>query len=255
MATAVNDKADNLTQAERSVREDLACAYRLVASMGWDDLIFTHLSARVPGPDHHFLLNPYDRGFEEITASSLVKVDMEGKPVDDPQAVVNPAGFTIHSAVHMGRSDAHCVMHLHTLDGQAVSAMAEGLLPLNQTALGVVGDLAYHAYEGVALDLDERERIVADLGAKNAMLLRNHGTLTVGEEVGDAFLRMYFLERACSVQVRTLSAGRDGFLQAPEGTAEKVHEQNRGVAEFVSRQLTWPMLRRRMDRLDDSYRE
>ena len=241
--------------SERAVREDLACAYRLVASMGWDDLIFTHLSARVPGPEHHFLLNPYDRGFEEITASSLVKVDMEGKPVDDPQVVVNPAGFTIHSAVHMAREDARCVMHLHTLDGQAVSGMSEGLLPLNQTALGVVGDLAYHGYEGIALDHDERERIVADLGDRNSMILRNHGTLTVGEEVGDAFLRMYFLERACAIQVRTLAAGPENIARAPQGTAEKVAQQNKGVAEYVSRQLTWPMLRRRMDRLDASYKD
>ena len=255
MATAV--KHDDLDEAhtEHALREDLACAYRLVAHMGWDDLIFTHLSARVPGPEHHFLLNPFDRGFEEITASSLVKVDMQGKPVDDAQAVVNPAGFTIHSAVHMARPDARCVMHLHTYDGQAVSAMDEGLLPLNQTALSAVGDMAYHGYEGVALDHDERERIVADLGDHHFMLLRNHGTLTVGEEVGDAFLRMYFLERACTIQVRTLAAGRDAVSLAPQGTVEKVAAQNKGMAEFVSRQLTWPMLRRRMDRLDDSYRD
>ncbi|WP_268243484.1 class II aldolase/adducin family protein [Alteripontixanthobacter maritimus] len=149
----MNQETDSRAQAERAIREDLFCAYRLVASMGWNDLIFTHLSARVSGPEHRFLLNPYGRGFEEITASSLIKVDMEGKPVDDPQAIVNPAGFTIHLA----RDDARCVMHLYTLDGQAVSAMANGLLPLNQTALGVVGDFAYHDYEGVALDHDERE--------------------------------------------------------------------------------------------------
>lgn len=254
MATQMT-AASGMTNAELEARVDLACAYRLVAHHGWDDLIFTHLSVRVPGPEHHFLINPYDLGFEEITASNLVKIDLDGRPVGPSDHPVNPAGFTIHSAVHMAREDAACVMHLHTHDGQAVSAMRDGLLPLTQTALGVVGDLAYHEYEGVALDLDERERIVADLGDRHFMILRNHGTLTVGAEVGDAFLRMYFLERACTAQVRALSAGREGVMPAPQGTAEKVLEQNRAAAEFVSRKLTWPMLQRRMDRLDDGYRE
>ncbi len=251
---APDEMPAGMNAVEWALRVDLACAYRLVADLGWDDLIFTHLSARVPGPEHHFLLNPYDRGFDEITASSLVKVGMDGNAVEEGKGPVNPAGFTIHSAVHMARPDARCVMHLHTPDGQAVSAMHEGLLPLNQTALAAAGDLAYHDYEGVALDLDERERIVADLKDHHFMLLRNHGTLTVGEEVGDAFLRMYFLERACTIQVRSLAAGRENIALAPQGTMEKVAEQNKGVAEFVSRQLTWPMLRRRMDRLDSGYK-
>ena len=167
-------------------------AYRMVAHYGWDDLIFTHLSARIPGPEHHFLLNPYNLMFEEVTASSLVKVDVNGNPVEPTPFITNPAGFTIHSAIHMARDDAHAVMHLHTPAGQAVSAHSEGLLPLTQTAMLVRGDLAFHDYEGVAVDLDERERLVADLGTKNAMILRNHGTLAVGKNVGECFVRLYY---------------------------------------------------------------
>ena len=181
-----------VSEDEWAIRVDLAAAYRLVAHYGWDDLIFTHLSARIPGPEHHFLLNPYQLMFEEVTASSLVKVDVHGNPVEPTPFITNPAGFTIHSAVHMAREDAHAVMHLHTPAGQAVSAHQEGLLPLTQTAMLVRGELAFHDYEGVAVDLDERERIVADLGDKGAMLLRNHGTLAVGRNVGECFVKLYF---------------------------------------------------------------
>src|SRR3954465_6153154 len=167
---------------EGKIRVALPPAYRLVAHYGWDDLIFTHLSARIPGPEHHFLLNPYNLMFEEVTASSLVKVDTNGLPVDPSPFITNPAGFTIHSALHMAREDAHAVIHLHTPHGQAVSAHGEGLLPLTQTAMLIRDEVAYHDYEGVAVDLDERERIVADLGSKGAMLLRNHGTLPGGEQ-------------------------------------------------------------------------
>ncbi|HEY0164444.1 MAG TPA: class II aldolase/adducin family protein, partial [Sphingomicrobium sp.] len=170
-----------VSEEEWKIRVDLAAAYRLVAYYGWDDLIFTHLSARIPGPDHHFLLNPYNLMFEEVTASSLVKVDLHGIPVEPSPFITNPAGFTIHSAIHMARDDAHAVIHLHTPHGQAVAAHSEGLLPLTQTAMLIRGEVAYHDYEGVAVDLDERERIIADLGDKGAMLLRNHGTLAVGE--------------------------------------------------------------------------
>src|SRR4051795_1117486 len=183
-----------VSDEEWAIRVDLAAAYRIVAYYGWDDLIFTHLSARVPGPEHHFLLNPYNLMFEEVTASSFVKGDMNGLPAEPSPFITNPAGFTIHSALHMAREDAHAVMHLHTPHGQAVSAHNEGLLPLTQTAMLIRGELTYHDYEGVAVDLDERERIVADLGGKGAMLLRNHGTLTVGETIGEAFVKMYFLE-------------------------------------------------------------
>ena len=209
-SAAINASAD-MAPDEWQVRVDLAAAYRLVALYGWDDLIFTHLSARIPGPEHHFLINPYDMMFEEITASSLVKIDMHGNPLGRSEHPVNPAGFTIHSAVHMAREDARAVMHLHTPHGQAVSAMEWGLLPNTQTAMVVAHDVAYHDYEGIATDLGERERLVADLGSKNAMILRNHGTLAVGETVGACFLRLYFLERACEAQVLMLSAGRENL--------------------------------------------
>ncbi|HEX2725120.1 MAG TPA: class II aldolase/adducin family protein, partial [Beijerinckiaceae bacterium] len=179
---------DRVSDEEWKIRVDLAAAYRLVAYYGWDDLIFTHLSARVPGPEHHFLLNPYNLMFEEVTASSLVKVDTSGNPVEPTPFITNPAGFTIHSAIHMAREDAQAVMHLHTPAGQAVSAHEEGLLPLTQTAMLVRSDLAFHDYEGVATDLDERERLVADLGDKGGMILRNHGTLALGGNVGECFV-------------------------------------------------------------------
>jgi ribulose-5-phosphate 4-epimerase/fuculose-1-phosphate aldolase len=255
MATNIASRASTvMSEAEWTIRTDLAAAYRMVAHFGWDDLIFTHLSARVPGPEHHFLLNPYNLGFDEITASSLVKVDLEGRAVVPGSGPVNPAGFTIHSALHMARPDAHCVVHLHTPHGQAVAAMAEGLMPLTQSALNVIHDLAYHDYEGIATDLDERERIVADMGNKSLLILRNHGTLAVGETIADAFLRIYFLERACEAQVHALTAGRDAVLEAPTGTAERVAGQNAQVAALVSRQLVWPMLLRRIDRIDNAYR-
>ena len=196
----------HLSDAERAVRIDLAACYRLVALYGWDDLVFTHISARVPGPEHHFLINPYGMMFEEITASSLVKVDADGNALGNSPYAVNPAGFTIHSAVHEVREDAGCVIHLHTPDGTAVATSSTGLLPLNQTAQLVLPDLAYHDYEGVALDLDERPRLQRDLSRHNIMLLRNHGTLTVGRSVAEAFLRMYLLERACTMQVSDVRA-------------------------------------------------
>lgn len=240
---------------EWAVRVDLAAAYRLVALYGWDDLIFTHLSARVPGPEHHFLINPYDMMFEEITASSLVKIDVEGQPVVPTSHPVNPAGFVIHSALHMAREDAHAVMHLHTPHGQAVSAMAEGLLPHTQTAMIAKHDVAYHEYEGIATYLEERERLVEDMGTKNAMILRNHGTLTVGETVAQCFLRLYFLERACEAQVKMLSAGRDGLYNPPQGTPEKVEQQSNGPGmSLVADHLAWPALLRKLDRIDSSFR-
>ena len=200
---------EQVSDEEWAIRVDLAAAYRLVAHYGWDDLIFTHISARVPGPEHHFLINPYGMMFEEITASSLIKIDMAGELVMPSDYVVNQAGFTIHSAAHEARDDAKCVMHLHTLDGTAVSTDSRGLLPLNQTSLLIRDQIAWHEYEGVAVDLDERPRLQKDLGDKNYMLLWNHGTLTCGGTVAEAFQRMYFLERACSMQVRTLSTGAD----------------------------------------------
>ncbi len=237
---------------EWAIRVDLAAAYRLVAHYGWDDLIFTHLSARIPGPEHHFLLNPYNLMFEEVTASSLVKVDTAGNAVDPTPFITNPAGFTIHSAVHMAREDAQAVMHLHTPHGQAVSAHGEGLLPLTQTAMLVRGDLAFHDYEGVAVDLSERERIVADLGDKNAMLLRNHGTLAVGKTVGECFVRLYFLERACQAQIYALSAG-DNVNNPPQGSPELAAEQGTVGIALAANLLAWPALKRKMMRVDPGF--
>ncbi len=241
-----------VSEEEWQVRVDLAAAYRLIAHHGWDDLIFTHLSARVPGPDHHFLLNPYNLMFEEVTASSLVKVGMDGLPIDPTPFITNPAGFTIHSAIHMARPDAHAVIHLHTPHGQAVSAHGDGLMPLTQTAMLIRDEVAYHDYEGVAVDLDERERIIADLGSKCAMLLRNHGTLAVGETVGDAFIRIYFLERACQAQILALSAGTN-LNNPPQGSPEVTAQQGKIGLKLAARALAWPALLRKAYRLDPGF--
>lgn len=240
---------------EVRIRRDLAACYRMMALFGWDDMVATHISARLPGPKDVFLINPFGLLFEEITASSLVKINADGEILEPTPHKVNVAGFVIHSAVHMARPDAGCVIHLHTPDGMAVSALAEGLLPLNQTAMVVTGDLAFHDYEGVATDLDERTRLQADLGAKNCMLLRNHGTLAVGRSVADAFGRMYLFERACTAQVRTLAMGRPLQL-APEAVVSKVGEQaSAEMMEMSSRTLTWPAVLRKLDRIDPSYKD
>jgi ribulose-5-phosphate 4-epimerase/fuculose-1-phosphate aldolase len=241
-----------VSDEEWAIRVDLACAYRMVAYYGWDDLIFTHLSARIPGPEHHFLLNPYQLMFEEVTASSLIKVDVQGNPVDPTPFITNPAGFTIHSAIHMAREDAHAVMHLHTPAGQAVAAHGEGLLPLTQTAMLIRQDVAFHDYEGVAVDLDERERLVANLGDKSAMILRNHGTLAVGKNVGECFVKLYFLERACQAQVMALSAGED-INMPPQGAPEVTAEQGAMGLNVAANLLAWPALKRKAYRLDPSF--
>jgi ribulose-5-phosphate 4-epimerase/fuculose-1-phosphate aldolase len=237
---------------EWALRVELAAAYRLVAHFGWDDLIFTHLSARIPGPDHHFLLNPFNLMFEEVTASSLVKVDTGGLSVMETPFATNPAGFVIHSAIHMAREDARVVMHLHTPHGQAVSAHSEGLLPLTQTAMVIRDEVAFHDFEGIAVEMDERQRLVADLGSKNAMLLRNHGTLAVGETIAEAFLRLYLLERACEAQVLALSAGTN-INRPRQGVSEITAAQGRAANAFVARALTWPALIRKAYRLDPGF--
>jgi len=241
-----------VSDEEWNLRIDLAAAYRMVASYGWDDLIFTHLSVRIPGPEHHFLLNPYNLMFEEVTASSLIKVDVDGNPVEPTPFITNPAGFTIHSAVHMAREDAHAVMHLHTPHGQPVSAQGDGLMPLTQSAMLVREDLAYRDYEGIAVDLDERERIVADLGQKNLMLLRNHGTMAVGETIGEAFIRLYTLERACQAQVMALSAG-DNLNNPPQGAPEVAAQQGQIGLKLAGNFLAWPALKRKAYRLDPGF--
>jgi ribulose-5-phosphate 4-epimerase/fuculose-1-phosphate aldolase len=241
-----------VSEAEWKARVDLAALYRLTALYGWDDMIFTHISHRVPGPEHHFLINPYGYFFEEITASSLVKVDLEGNIVQETDAMINPAGFTIHSAIHAAREDAHVVMHLHTDQGVAVSSQKEGLMPISQTAMIVREDVAYHDYEGVALDLDERERLVADIGAKNLMLLRNHGTLTVGRSPAEAFLRMFFFERACSMQVKAQAGGGD-LIEWHEAMQDRVGGQAAGGFTMLGDRLVWPALRRKLDRAMPGY--
>jgi len=252
--SAVHSLKSEVSPEEWQARVDLAATYRLVAHYGWDDMIFTHISARVPGPDHHFLINPYGMLFEEITASSLVKIDVDGNKVVESPYPVNPAGFTIHSALHMNRDDAHCVIHLHTLDGIAVSAQEDGLLPLDQHAMMVAGDIAYHDYEGIALDLDERERLVHDIGDKNVMILRNHGTLSVGRSCADAFLRMYYLERACSMQVRALAGGVKWY-KPNQGVADKTAMQGKMALSGMVGGLAWPALLRKLDRLDPTFRD
>jgi len=253
-AHAIESLEGKVSAEEWQMRVDLAATYRLVAMYGWDDMIFTHISARVPGPEHHFLINPYGLLFEEITASSLVKIDIDGNKVADSPYPVNPAGFTIHSALHMNRDDAHCVIHLHTDDGVAVSAQEDGLLPLDQHAMMITGDIAYHDYEGIALDLDERERLVADLGAqKHAMILRNHGTLTLGKSCPDAFMRMYYLERACTMQIKALAGGTKSY-KVNQGVEEKTATQGAMAFEGLVGALAWPALLRKLDRIDPSYR-
>lgn len=235
---------------EWQARVDLAALYRLVALYGWDDLIYTHISARVPNTDHNFLINPYGMAFDEITASSLVRIDLDGNILQDTPYFINPAGFTIHSAVHGARDDAHFVMHLHSDDGVAVAAQKEGLLPLSQHALIVLPRLAYHDYEGIALNHDERERLIADMGDKSLMLLRNHGTLSAGDTAANCWLGMYYLERACTMQVRAMSAGRENVLIAPEAAHAEVKAQTRNG---LGGPLAWPACLRKLDRALPGY--
>src|SRR5512143_3655712 len=207
MNDAVSEVRIQVSETEWDLRVALAACYRLVALYGWDDLIFTHISARVPGPEHHFLINPYGFLFDEITASSLVKVGLDGGKVGASPYEINPAGFTIHSAIHAAREDAQCVLHVHSVNGVAVSAQRDGLLPLSQHAMFALASLGYHDYEGVALNEDEKPRLVRDLGNKRSLILRNHGLLTVGRTVAEAFVAMYFLEAACMMQVRAQAGG------------------------------------------------
>ena len=250
-ATTVRDQ---VSHEEWAVRVALAAVYRLVAYYKWDDLVFTHISAKVPGPEAHFLINPYGFLFDEITASSLVKVDLEGRKVMDSPYEINPAGFVIHSAIHAARPDAHCVLHLHSLAGVAVSARKEGLQPISQHSLFPCASLAYHDYEGVALNDAEKPRLVADLGDKTFLILRNHGLLTVGGDVAEAFLAMYFLETACRIQTMAGGTGQELIPIDPRivaGAKAQAAQATRGMGA----NLIWPGLIRRLDRLDSSYRD
>lgn len=245
-------RRDAVSAAEWQVRVDLAAAYRLVALFKWDDLVFTHISARVPGTEDQFLINPYGLLFEEITASSLVKVDQTGQKLEDSPFPVNPAGFTIHSAVHAARHDAQCVLHTHTLNGVAVSAQEGGLLPLSQQSIFVLASLGSHAYEGVALNEDEKPRLVRDLGQNTHLLLKNHGLLTVGPTVADAFLAMYVFEAACAIQVRA-QAGGGPLVPIDPRIIAGAQAQAKQVTKGLGGALAWPGLLRRLDRERPGY--
>ena len=246
-----------VSDAEWALRCELAATYRLCAMHGWSDPVFTHISVRLPDEDgeERFLINPYGVMFDEMTASALVKVDLNGKICQDSPYFVNPAGFTIHSAVHMAREDAGCVIHVHTPYGIAVSVQKAGLRRYTQFSMQVYDDLAYHDYEGIALELEERERIVANLGSKSLLMLRNHGTLTFGPTCGTAFLRMYFLENACKAQIFAQSVGGEEHLhEEPEEMGARVYQQ--GAAAFVpgmGDNLVWPGLMRKLARTNPGH--
>ena len=245
-----------VSAGEWEARCELAAAYRLAAALGWSDFLGTHFSLRVPGHADQFLINPYGMLFEEITASSLIKVDTEGNKLSDSPYEVNGAGFVIHSAVHMGAPDAHCVMHCHTTPGVGVSAQKQGLLPITQMALTLWGELRYHDYEGVAENLDERARIVEDLGDGTMLILRNHGTLTIGATVGEAFARMNRLERACKFQLAALAGGAEPNL-VPQEVVDYTAQMGRELASTgrgAGGKLLWAALLRKLDREDPGYR-
>ncbi len=245
------------SEDEWALRCDLAALYRLVAHHRWTDFIYTHLSARIPGPEHHFLINKYGVNFQEMRASDLVKIDLDGNVVeagDVSLRPVNAAGFTIHSAIHMARPDLMCVIHTHTSAGIAVSAMKEGLLPLSQHALKFYGRLAYHGYEGIALDLDERDRLVRDLGQHKAMILRNHGLLVGGTSIAEAFHMIYMLERACAAQVAALSCGREVTLPPHEvcqHTSDQFHRFEDDAAHYA---MVWDSALRLIQDTKPDYR-
>lgn len=244
---------EQVSAGEWEQRVALAAAYRLVAHFHLDDLIFTHLSARVPGPEHHFLINPYGMFFDEITASSLVKIDLAGNKVLDSPYEVNPAGFTIHSAIHEAREDAQAVFHVHSLNGIAISALPCGVRPISQQSIFVLASLAYHDYEGVALRDEEKPRLVADLGDKNFLMLRNHGLLTVADNIPDAFVFLYIFENTCAIQVKA-GSGRE-FVEIDPRIIATAQAQALRVTRGAGGRLAWPGLLRKLERIDPSYRE
>ncbi len=253
-AQAIQSVKNQVSEAEWETRVNLAACYRLIAMHGWDDLVFTHISARVPGPDEHFLINAYGLFFEEMTASSLVKVDLDGNKVMDSPFPVNPAGFMIHGAVHAARHDVACVLHTHTRAGVAVSAQANGLLALSQQSLFPRASLGYHDYEGVALNEEERPRLVANLGNNNALILRNHGLLTAGPSIEDAFLFMYVLESACQIQINAQAGGSE-LLEINPKIQAAINAQAEQVTLGLGGSLAWPGLLRKLDRRNPGYAE
>ena len=253
-ATTPSEIQKLVSADEWQLRTDLAACYRLVALYGWSDLVFTHISARVPGPEHHFLINPYGLMFDEITASSLIKVDKDCNKLIESPYPVNPAGFVIHSAVHAAREDVQCVLHTHTRAGIAVSAQKGGVLPISQQSTFVLASLAYHGYEGVAFRDDEKPRLQADLGEANFMMLRNHGLLTCGKTIADAFLAMYTFESTCQIQIAAQSGGGELTQVNPkivEGVGLAMKVQTGGLGG----QFVWPSLLRKLERTDASYKQ
>lgn len=245
---------DQVSDEEWEARVNLAAAYRICAHFGWDDLIYTHISARVPNTDHHFLINPLGLMFEEMTASSLIKVDLNGNALMETPFIPNAAGFVIHSAIHEAREDAGCVLHLHTDYGIALSNLKDGLELLCQSSIPPFSQVAYHDYEGFAVNDGEKERLVADMGDKAALILRNHGTLTVGETVAQAFELMFFLEKACRVQILTHSAGGE-INPMNQSAIENAFRDLRVVAGAKGADnLVWPAILRKLNRMDLSYR-
>jgi len=244
----------SVSAEEWQARIDLAACYRLVAAYGWADLVFTHISAKLAGPDEYFLINPYGALFEEITASSLVKVDLHGQVIGDSPFPVNPAGFTIHSAIHAARPDVACVLHTHTVNGIGVSAQRGGVLPISQQSIFVLASLGYHDYEGVALRDDEKPRLVADLCTNTFLMLRNHGLLTVGASIPDTFLAMYIFETACAIQLRAQAGGSELINVHPQIIAG-AQAQAAQVTRNLGGALAWPALLRKLDRLDTSFRD
>jgi ribulose-5-phosphate 4-epimerase/fuculose-1-phosphate aldolase len=242
-----------VSEAEWALRVDLAACYRAISMYGWDDLVFTHISVRIPGPEHHFLINPYGVGFDEMTASALVKIDSKCVPQHPTNYPVNPAGFTIHGAIHAIREDAGCVIHTHTRAGVGVSAQKHGLLPISQQASVVMSSLCYHDYEGIALNHDEIPRLQKDLGNHDSMILRNHGLLTVGKTIGDAFVAMYVLETACQIQVAAQAGGAELIQVDPAVLA--VNKANMAAASSGqgAGALAWPATKRRVDRRSPGY--
>ncbi len=248
---------ESVSAAEWQIRVDLAACYRLVAEYGWSDLVFTHITAKIEGVDNQFLINPYGLLFEEITASSLVKIDSKGNKLDvNNPFTVNPAGFVIHSAVHAARDDAKCVLHTHTANGVAVAAQRTGVLPISQQSMVVLSSLAYHDYEGIALNDDEKPRLVRDLGDKTFLMLRNHGLLTVGKTIADAFLAMYFFETCCAVQIRAQAGGRfgDDLIPVPQAIVDGTRAQMNAATAGLGGQLAWPALLRKLERRDASFK-
>jgi ribulose-5-phosphate 4-epimerase/fuculose-1-phosphate aldolase len=243
-----------VSDAEKQVRIELAAAYRLAQLNGWDEIIYNHISARVPGNEDHFLINPYGLSFDEVTASNLVKIDLDGNIIGNSDYPINGAGYTIHSAIHAARHDAGCVLHLHTHAGTAISMLEEGLLPLSQTAMLFYNNIAFHEYEGIALDLDERKRLIDDLGHKTTMILRNHGTLVTGRNVGEAFVRMYLLEKACRSQLDAMACNVK-IHNASTQVADKTGKMfNAGMPRYGGADTAWAAMMRRLDRIDTSYK-